>query len=86
MPGPPFLALPAVPHDDEYYLCIQSDRLGYTISFSEFGGMDIEENWDKASVRVGGPQEWVHSAVKACQLDRLVHSLVREARHRQREL
>jgi hypothetical protein len=26
---------------------VQSERLGYTISFSEFGGMDIEENWEK---------------------------------------
>ena len=26
---------------------VQSDRLGYSISFSEFGGMEIEENWDK---------------------------------------
>lgn len=42
-----FIIEPFVPHEDEYYLCIQSERLGYTISFSEFGGMDIEENWDK---------------------------------------
>lgn len=32
----------------------QSERLGYTISFSEFGGMEIEENWDKASGGRGG--------------------------------
>jgi hypothetical protein len=25
--------------------CIQSERNGCTISFSEFGGMEIEENW-----------------------------------------
>ncbi|KAL4438043.1 hypothetical protein ABPG77_004264 [Micractinium sp. CCAP 211/92] len=42
-----FIIEPFVPHEDEYYLCIQSERLGYTISFSEFGGMEIEENWDK---------------------------------------
>jgi hypothetical protein len=38
---------PFVPHDQEYYLSIVSDRLGCTISFSECGGIEIEENWDK---------------------------------------
>lgn len=42
-----FIIEPFVPHDAEYYLSIQSDRLGYKISFSEAGGMEIEENWDK---------------------------------------
>jgi len=36
-----------VPHDQEYYLSIVSERLGSTISFSECGGIEIEENWDK---------------------------------------
>ena len=31
----------------EYYLCIQSQRLGSDISFSEAGGVEIEANWDK---------------------------------------
>ncbi|KAI8014793.1 ATP-citrate synthase alpha chain protein 2 [Camellia lanceoleosa] len=31
----------------EYYLSIVSERLGCTISFSEYGGIEIEENWDK---------------------------------------
>lgn len=26
---------------------MQSNRLGYDISFSEAGGVEIEENWDK---------------------------------------
>lgn len=42
-----FIVEPFVPHDQEYYLSIVSDRLGCTISFSECGGIDIEENWDK---------------------------------------
>mmetsp|Transcript_4518 Transcript_4518/g.9718 ORF Transcript_4518/g.9718 Transcript_4518/m.9718 type:complete len:431 (-) Transcript_4518:547-1839(-) len=42
-----FVVEPFVPHQEEYYLCIQSDRLGYEIFFSEAGGMDVEENWDK---------------------------------------
>jgi len=42
-----FIVEPFVPHKDEYYLSIVSDRLGAHISFSECGGIDIEENWDK---------------------------------------
>lgn len=36
-----------VPHEKEYYLAITSERDGDTIHFSEQGGIDIEENWDK---------------------------------------
>lgn len=42
-----FIVEPFVPHDDEFYMSIMSDRLGSTISFSECGGIEIEENWDK---------------------------------------
>ncbi|KAF1891929.1 hypothetical protein Lal_00036276 [Lupinus albus] len=42
-----FIVEPFVPHDDEYYLSIVSERLGCTINFSECGGIEIEENWDK---------------------------------------
>lgn len=42
-----FIVEPFVPHNDEYYLNIVSERLGCSISFSECGGMEIEENWDK---------------------------------------
>lgn len=31
----------------EYYLCIQTQRMGCDISFSEAGGVEIEANWDK---------------------------------------
>ena len=44
-----FIVEPFVPHDQEYYLSIVSDRLGCTISFSECGGIEIEENWDKVT-------------------------------------
>ncbi|XP_066373152.1 ATP-citrate synthase alpha chain protein 3-like [Miscanthus floridulus] len=33
-----FIVEPFVPHDQEYYLSIVSERLGSTISFSECGG------------------------------------------------
>lgn len=42
-----FIVEPFVPHQKEYYLCIQSNRLGCDISFSEAGGIDIEANWDQ---------------------------------------
>ncbi|RDX69182.1 ATP-citrate synthase alpha chain protein 2 [Mucuna pruriens] len=42
-----FIVEPFVPHDQEYYLSVVSERLGSTISFSECGGIEIEENWNK---------------------------------------
>ena len=36
-----------MPHKEEYYLSVSSERLTYEISFCEAGGMDIEEHWDK---------------------------------------
>lgn len=42
-----FIVEPFMPHEQEYYLNIVSDRLGCSISFSECGGIDIEDNWDK---------------------------------------
>lgn len=44
-----FIIEPFVPHKEEYYLAIDSERLGCTISFSECGGIEIEENWDKVN-------------------------------------
>ncbi|CAD6257615.1 unnamed protein product [Miscanthus lutarioriparius] len=48
-----FIVEPFVPHDQEYYLSIVSERLGSTISFSECGGIEIEENWDKVRTKIG---------------------------------
>ncbi|KAJ6903923.1 hypothetical protein NC651_021174 [Populus alba x Populus x berolinensis] len=42
-----FIVEPFIPHDQEFYLNIVSERLGCSISFSECGGIEIEENWDK---------------------------------------
>ncbi|XP_023537158.1 ATP-citrate synthase alpha chain protein 1-like isoform X1 [Cucurbita pepo subsp. pepo] len=42
-----FIVEPFIPHSEEYYLNIVSERLGCSISFSECGGIEIEENWDK---------------------------------------
>ncbi|KAK4263171.1 hypothetical protein QN277_028626 [Acacia crassicarpa] len=42
-----FIVEPFIPHNKEFYLNIVSERLGDSISFSECGGIEIEENWDK---------------------------------------
>ena len=42
-----FLVEPFVPHKDEYYIAIKTEAGGDRIYFSEEGGIDIEENWDK---------------------------------------
>jgi ATP citrate (pro-S)-lyase len=44
-----FIVEPFIPHNEEYYLNIVSERLGNSIRFSECGGIDIEENWDKVT-------------------------------------
>ena len=47
-----FIVEPFVPHNEEFYLNIVSERLGCSISFSECGGIEIEENWDKVTMNV----------------------------------
>ncbi|KAL2666726.1 hypothetical protein AAZV13_01G027000 [Glycine max] len=42
-----FIVEPFIPHNEEFYLNIVSERLGNSISFSECGGIEIEDNWDK---------------------------------------
>ncbi|KAG1669380.1 hypothetical protein FOA52_004031 [Chlamydomonas sp. UWO 241] len=49
-----FVIEPFQPHKEEYYLSVQSDRLGYEILFCEAGGVDIEEHWDKLRTREAG--------------------------------
>ncbi|HEC82063.1 MAG TPA: ATPase [Thermoplasmatales archaeon] len=41
-----FLIEPYVPHKDEFYVAIKSNREGDTIYFSNHGGVDIESVWD----------------------------------------
>lgn len=49
-----FVIEPYVPHTDEYYVAIKSDREGDTIYFSNHGGVDIEDIWDSvATIHVG---------------------------------
>jgi len=42
-----FLIEPFIPHDEEFYIAISTDRDGDNIFFSAEGGVDVEENWDK---------------------------------------
>ncbi|KAK8570559.1 hypothetical protein V6N13_032176 [Hibiscus sabdariffa] len=41
---------PLIPHNEEFYLNIVLARLSTNISFSECGGIESEENWDKMKV------------------------------------
>ncbi len=36
-----------IPHDEEYYIAVQSTREGAEILLAKFGGIEVEENWDK---------------------------------------
>jgi len=40
-----FIIEPYVPHKDEFYVAIKSNRMGDTIYFSNHGGVDIESVW-----------------------------------------
>ncbi|BBN12576.1 ATP citrate (pro-S)-lyase [Marchantia polymorpha subsp. ruderalis] len=60
-----FIVEPFVPHDDEYYLSIVSDRLGTNVSFSECGGIEIEENWDKVKTVVVPTEKTLDSELLA---------------------
>ncbi|HLD60229.1 MAG TPA: ATP citrate lyase citrate-binding domain-containing protein [Candidatus Bilamarchaeaceae archaeon] len=42
-----FIIQPFVPHEEEYFVSIMSGRDSDTIYFSDKGGVDVEENWDK---------------------------------------
>lgn len=42
-----FVMEPFVPHEEEFYLSISSNRTGREVSFSTAGGMDVEEHWDQ---------------------------------------
>lgn len=49
-----FLIEPFVPHEEEYYIAIRSNRDGDTLFFSNHGGVDIESVWDTvATIDVG---------------------------------
>jgi ATP-citrate lyase beta-subunit len=36
-----------IPHEEEYYLCVTSTREGAEILCAKFGGIEVEENWEK---------------------------------------
>jgi len=63
-----FLVEPFVPHDKEYYVAIRSKRDGDVIYFSETGGINIEENWDKV-------KEIKVAALEDAKVDFLVEKL-----------
>ena len=49
-----FIIEPYVPHKDEYYIAIKTNRNGNTIYVSNHGGVDIESVWDTvAEIPIG---------------------------------
>jgi ATP-citrate lyase beta-subunit len=53
-----FIIEPFVPHKDEFYVAIKSNRSGDTIYFSNHGGVDIESVWDTvAEIQVDVTQD-----------------------------
>ena len=53
-----FIVEPFVPHADEFYMSIASERLGLTVSFSDMGGIEV-----RASVRACERRPSVHQSV-----------------------
>ena len=53
-----FILEPFVPHDQEFYLSITSQRMDNRVSFSEHGGIEIEDNWYS--------MPWQHSISRDC--------------------
>ncbi len=61
-------------HDDEYYLAVKSTRDGAEIFMAKFGGIEVEENWEKVSktfVEVGEKptDEQLDACAKAAGFD-----------------
>jgi succinyl-CoA synthetase beta subunit len=59
-----FLIEPFVPHDDEYYVAIRTERDGDVMYFSRAGGVDVEENWgsvEEIYIPLGQSYDIVHS-------------------------
>ncbi len=54
-----FLVEPFVPHAEEYYIAIKTERNYDEIFFSKNGGVDVEENWDLVqSIKIPLSQWW----------------------------
>ncbi len=44
-----FILEPFIPHDEEYYLAIKTERLVDKLYFSTSGGVEVEDNWEKVT-------------------------------------
>jgi ATP-citrate lyase beta-subunit len=63
-----FLIEPFVPHDEEYYVAMTMEREGDRVFMSAFGGIDVEENWDKVK----------EVFIPALATDKEIEKLIRE--------
>jgi len=60
-----FLIEPFVPHTEEFYIAIRSNRGGDAIYFSNHGGVDIESVWDTvATIDVGVEEDIAEIDIK----------------------
>ncbi len=61
-----FLVEPYLPHTEEFYVAIKSEREGNAIYFSNHGGVDIEEVWDTvATIHVGIDEDVEHVDIES---------------------
>lgn len=74
-----FLIEPYVEHSQEYYVAIKSHSKGEDIFFSDKGGIDIEENWDKVQkIEVSTLDNSPHfSNIKELKIQNFIKSLFR---------
>eukprot|EP00736_Rhodelphis_marinus_P010307 Rmarinus@m.2662 len=65
-----FIIEPFLPHEVECYMSIMCNEEDCTINFSAFGGVEIEENWDKVrSMTVETAQEPSEAGLKSLVQD-----------------
>ncbi|KAA8493680.1 ATP-citrate synthase alpha chain protein 2 [Porphyridium purpureum] len=65
-----FIVEPFVPHDFEFYLCIQAHRAHELLSFGDCGGVEIESNWDRVrSVQVPVEESLTEEMLEAVLID-----------------
>jgi len=66
-----FLIEPFVPHKEEFYISLVSNREDITVNFSAAGGVDIEENWSSVktiTVPTGTPIENVDLSLFSAEI------------------
>lgn len=77
-----FLIEPFIPHHEEYYVAIKTERDHDILYFSRVGGINIEENWETVSekqIPLFSPEHGNHESQKK-HISHLIESLTPEKR------